>query len=66
MTGKIHYHNYWAKITVKGTGERVFYFDSKVTRTGVVIIWLGAMFFKHKMVLDMNTMQGGVMVKVVA
>jgi hypothetical protein len=57
MTRKIHYHNYWAKIAVKGTEERDFYFHSKVTRTGVVIIRLGAMFCNHKMFMDMNKMQ---------
>jgi hypothetical protein len=66
MTRKIHYHNYCTKIAVKGTEARAFYFDSKVTRTGVVIIWLGAMFLNHKMVRGMHTMHGRVMVKAVA
>ena len=66
MTRKIHHHNCWAKIAVKGTGERVFYFHSKVTCTGVVIIRLGAMFCKHKMVMDMNKMQARVIVKFIA
>ena len=66
MTRKIHHHNYWTKIAVKGTGERVFYFHSKVTRTGVVIIRLGAMFCNHQMVMDMNKMQARVIIKFVA
>jgi len=66
MTRKIHHHNYWDKIAVKGTGEKVFYFHSKVTCTGVVIIRLGAMFCEHKIVMDMNKTQATVIVKVVA
>jgi len=66
MTRKIHHHNYWDKIAAKGTGNKVFYFHSKVTRTGVVIIRLGAMFCNHKMVMDMNKMQATIIVKVEA
>jgi hypothetical protein len=66
MTRKIHHHNYWTKTAVKGTGKRVFYFHSKVTSTGVVIIRLGAMFFNHKMVMDINEIQATVIVKFVA